>query len=209
MRVNGSVLSQATVVAVGVTSEGERQVIGIDVGPSEDRAFWTAFPRSLVKRGLRGVRRVTSYAPKGLTQAIATVLNGPTWQPWRIDFMRNLLATVPKGAREAIAALPSVLLLNDLANERSQMASASRQHFRVVLLRLERTHGKMRDGRSRCLSRLAYQPRRPQTPTAQVIGNHAQRDPGCRSLAEKAFLELLTRRTHYFEPFGITRNSGN
>jgi putative transposase len=55
VRVNGRVTSQATVVAVGVTSEGERQVLGIDVGPSEDRAFWTAFLRSLVKRGLRGV----------------------------------------------------------------------------------------------------------------------------------------------------------
>ena len=78
MRVNGRVTSQATVVAVGVTSEGERQVLGIDVGPSEDRAFWTAFLRSLVKRGLRGVRLVTSDAHEGLKQAIATVLSGAT-----------------------------------------------------------------------------------------------------------------------------------
>jgi putative transposase len=77
VRVNGRVTSQA-VVAVGVTSEGERQVLGIDVGPSEDRAFWTAFLRSLVKRGLRGVRLVTSDAQEGLKQAIATVLSGVT-----------------------------------------------------------------------------------------------------------------------------------
>ena len=56
VRVDGHVTSQATVVAVGVTSEGERQVLGVDVGPSEDRACWTAFLRSLVKRGLRGVK---------------------------------------------------------------------------------------------------------------------------------------------------------
>ena len=105
VRVNGRVTSQATVVAVGVTSEGERQVLGIDVGPSEDRAFWTAFLRSLVKRGLRGVRLVTSDAHEGLKQAIATVLSGATWQRCRVHFMRNLLATVPKGAREAIAAI--------------------------------------------------------------------------------------------------------
>ena len=105
VRVNGRVTSQATVVAVGVTSEGERQVLGIDVGPSEDRAFWTAFLRSLVKRGLRGVRLVTSDAHEGLKQAIATVLSGATWQRCRVHFMRNLLATVPKGAREAIAAV--------------------------------------------------------------------------------------------------------
>ena len=72
VRVNGGVTSQATVVAVGVTSDGERQVLGIDGGPSEDRAFWTAFLRSLVKRGLRSVRQVTSDAHEGLKQAIAT-----------------------------------------------------------------------------------------------------------------------------------------
>jgi transposase-like protein len=64
VRVNGRVPSQATVVAIGVTSEGERQVLGIDAGPSEDRAFWTAFLRSLVKRGLRGVRLVVR-CPRG------------------------------------------------------------------------------------------------------------------------------------------------
>ena len=65
VRVDGRVISQATVVAVGVTTEGDRQVLGIDVGPSEDRAFWTAFLRSLVKRGLKGVRLVISDAHEG------------------------------------------------------------------------------------------------------------------------------------------------
>ena len=105
MRVDGRVISQATVVAVGVTTDGERQVLGIDVGPSEDRAFWTAFLRSLVKRGLQGVRLVISDAHEGLKQAISTVLTGTTWQRCRVHFMRNLLATVPQGAREAIAEI--------------------------------------------------------------------------------------------------------
>ncbi len=78
---------------------------GVDVGPSEDRAFWTAFLRSLVKRGLKGVRLVISDAHEGLTHAINTVLSGTTWQRCRVHFMRNLLATVPHGAREAIAAI--------------------------------------------------------------------------------------------------------
>ena len=105
VRVDGRVTSQATVVAVGVTAEGERQVLGVDVGPSEDRAFWTAFLRGLVKRGLRGVRLVISDAHEGLKQAIATVLTGATWQRCRVHFMRNLLATLPQGAREPIAAI--------------------------------------------------------------------------------------------------------
>ena len=105
VRVDGRVTSQATVVAVGVATTGERQVLGVDVGPSEDRAFWTAFLRSLVKRGLRGVRLVVSDAHEGLKQAISTVLTGTTWQRCRVHFMRNLLATVPQGAREPIAAV--------------------------------------------------------------------------------------------------------
>ena len=88
-----------------MTSEGERQVLGVDVGPSEDRAFWTAFLRGLVKRGLTGVRLVISDAHTGLKQAISTVLTGASWQRCRVHFMRNLLATVPQGAREAIAAI--------------------------------------------------------------------------------------------------------
>ena len=105
VRVDGRVTSQATVVAVGVTAESERQVLGGDIGPSKDRAFWTAFLRGLVKRGLRGVRLVISDAHEGLTQAIATVLTGATWQRCRVHFMRNLLATVPQGAREPIAVI--------------------------------------------------------------------------------------------------------
>ena len=105
VRIDGRVISQATVVAIGVTTEGDRQVLGVDVGPSEDRAFWTAFLRSLVKRGLKGVRLVISDAHEGLKQAISAVLSGSTWQRCRVHFMRNLLATVPQGAREAIAAI--------------------------------------------------------------------------------------------------------
>ena len=105
VRVDGRVISQATVVAVGITSDGTRQILGVDVGPSEDRAFWTAFLRSLVKRGLSGVRLVISDAHEGLKQAIQTVLAGTTWQRCRVHFMRNLLATVPQGTRETVAAI--------------------------------------------------------------------------------------------------------
>jgi transposase-like protein len=105
VRIEGRVVSQATVVAIGVTLAGERQVLGVDVGSSEDRGFWTAFLRSLVKRGLAGVRLVISDAHEGLKQAIGTVLTGATWQRCRVHVMRNLLATVPHAMREPIAAI--------------------------------------------------------------------------------------------------------
>jgi putative transposase len=105
VREGGRVISMATVVAVGVSTEGWRQVLGIAAGPSEDRAFWTQFLRSLVRRGLKGVVLVISDAHEGLRQAVATVLHGASWQRCRVHFMRNLLATIPRSAAGAVAAI--------------------------------------------------------------------------------------------------------
>jgi transposase-like protein len=100
----GSVVSQAVVVAIGVTADGVREVLGVDVGPSEDGAFWLVFLRSLAARGLSGVRLVTSDAHQGLRAAIGAVLHGASWQRCRVHFVRNALALVPKGAQAMVAA---------------------------------------------------------------------------------------------------------
>ena len=103
-RVNHRVVSQAIVVAIGVTADGRREVLGMDVGDSEDGAFWTAFLRGLKARGLGGVQLVISDAHSGLKQAIAAVFIGTAWQRCRVHFMRNVLAVVPKGNAEMVAA---------------------------------------------------------------------------------------------------------
>jgi len=77
------VVSMAIVIAIGVNADGQREVLGLDVGPSEDGAFWHAFLRSLVARGLSGVQLVTSDAHEGLKGAIAAVLQGAGWQRCR------------------------------------------------------------------------------------------------------------------------------
>lgn len=105
VREGGRVISMATVVAVGVNTEGWRQVLGIAAGPSEDHAFWTSFLRSLIRRGLKGVALVISDGHEGLKGAIAKVLHGAAWQRCRVHLMRNLLATVPKSAQGAVAAI--------------------------------------------------------------------------------------------------------
>jgi putative transposase len=104
VRDDGRVVAQAVVVAVGVTAEGVREVLGVAVGPSEDGAFWLRFLRALVARGLRGVYLVTSDAHEGLRQAIGAVLHGASWQRCRVHFLRNALALVPKGAQPLVAA---------------------------------------------------------------------------------------------------------
>ncbi len=83
---------------------GEREVLGLDVGPSEDGAFWTQFLRGLVARGLSGVQLVTSDAHEGLKRAIAAVVQGASWQRCRTHFMRNALGLVPKTAQPMVAA---------------------------------------------------------------------------------------------------------
>ena len=103
-RVNRRVVSQAVVVATGVRGDGWREVLGFAVGDSEDGAFWTAFLRSLKARGLGGVQLVISDAHIGLTAAIAAVLLGAAWQRCRVHFLRNVLAQVPKGNAEMVAA---------------------------------------------------------------------------------------------------------
>jgi putative transposase len=103
-RVNHRVVSQAVVVATGVAADGHREVLGFDVGDSEDGAFWTAFLRSLKTRGLAGVQLVISDAHAGLKAAIASVLLGAAWQRCRVHFLRNVLAQVPKGSAEMVAA---------------------------------------------------------------------------------------------------------
>jgi transposase-like protein len=103
-RVDHRVVSQAVVVATGVAADGHREVLGFEVGDSEDGAFWTAFLRSLKTRGLCGVQLVISDAHAGLKAAIASVLLGTAWQRCRVHFLRNVLAAVPKGSAEMVAA---------------------------------------------------------------------------------------------------------
>jgi transposase-like protein len=104
VRDQGRIVSQAVVVAVGVTAGGVREVLGVDIGPSEDGAFWLRFLRALVARGLHGVHLVISDAHEGLRAAIGAVLHGASWQRCRVHFLRNALALVPKGTQQLVAA---------------------------------------------------------------------------------------------------------
>jgi putative transposase len=103
-RENGHVVTRAVVIAVGVNQEGRREVLGLACGPAENEEFWTAFLRSLKKRGLSGVRLIISDAHQGLKNAAAKVL-GATWQRCRVHFMRNALAYVPKAQHQMVAAV--------------------------------------------------------------------------------------------------------
>lgn len=99
----GQVVSRAVVVATAINTDGNREVLGLDVGDSEDETFWTRFLRSLKERGLSGVRLVISDAHAGLRKSIRRIFQGASWQRCRVHFARNLLATVPKAQTEMVA----------------------------------------------------------------------------------------------------------
>jgi putative transposase len=107
-RKGARVVSQAVVIATGVSADGRREVLGCSVGDSEDEAFWTEFLRGLRDRGLivgpAGVQLVISDAHRGLRNGIDAVLVGAAWQRCRVHFVRNALARVPKASAEMVAA---------------------------------------------------------------------------------------------------------
>ena len=105
VREAGRIVNVSVVVATAVNGEGKREIIGMDVGTSEDGAFWLAFLRSLVARGLGGVELVVSDAHQGLRDAIATVFGGASWQRCRTHFMTNLLTRVPRRAQPWVATM--------------------------------------------------------------------------------------------------------
>jgi putative transposase len=96
-------VSVAVIIAVGVNTDGRREVLGMTVGPSEAEPFWTSFLRSPTRRGLRGVKLVISDAHEGLKGAIKKVLRA-TWQRCRVHFMRNAMAHAGPKQRAMVSA---------------------------------------------------------------------------------------------------------
>jgi transposase-like protein len=112
VRQQGRIVSVAVIVAVGVNSDGRREVLGLDIGPSEAETFWTAFLRKLARRGLRGVKLVISDAHEGLKAAVTKVLNA-TWQRCRVHFMRNVLAHAGRQGRRVVSAFIATAFAQD------------------------------------------------------------------------------------------------
>ena len=104
VREGGRIVSVAAIVAVAVNTDGRREIVGLHIGPSEAETFWSAFLKSLVRRGLKGTKLVISDAHEGLKAAIARSLTGATWQRCRVHFMRNALAHVPRSQPTVVAA---------------------------------------------------------------------------------------------------------
>jgi transposase-like protein len=125
-REGGRTVNACVLHAVAVNREGFRESLGLDVVTSEDGAAWLAFLRSLVARGLAGVKLVTSDAHPGLVDAIAATLPGAAWQRCRTHAMRNLLTRVPKAAQSFVATMVRTIFAQPDAD------TVLEQHARIV-----------------------------------------------------------------------------
>ena len=115
VRRGGRIVSTAIVIAIGVNGDGRREVLGLDICPSEADTFWGEFLRKLARRGLRGVKLLISDAHEGLKAAAAKVL-GASWQRCRVHFMRNALAHANKNGRRVVSAFIATAFAQDSAD---------------------------------------------------------------------------------------------
>ncbi|MFI7143262.1 IS256 family transposase [Streptomyces massasporeus] len=141
-RVNHQIVSQAVVIATGITEDGGREVLGLMVGDSETEAFWSEFLRSLRERGLNGVRLVIADHHSGLVKAVRKVMLGAGYQRCRVHFLRNVFAVIPKDAAEMVAAtIRTIFAQPDAAAVRAQLDTVAdmlgRQFPKVRAMLLE------------------------------------------------------------------------
>ena len=114
VRRGGRIVSVAVIIAVGVNTDGRREVLGMETGTSEAEPIWTEFLRKLTRRGLRGVKLVISDAHEGIKAAVTKVLC-TTWQRCRVHFMRNVLAHAGKSGRRVVSAFIATAFAQDAA----------------------------------------------------------------------------------------------
>jgi len=101
-RVDHRIVDVAVLVAIGVSSEGQRHVLGVDVAHGETTASWTAFLGGLKERGLTGVQLITSDAHAGLAEARRTHFPGVPWQRCQRHFLMNALEKAPKALEDEL-----------------------------------------------------------------------------------------------------------
>ena len=102
IREDGHVRSRSVMIAIGINTEGYREVLGLMIGDSESEASWKQFFSWLKNRNLRGVEFIVSDDHSGLVKAVCRQLQGVTWQRCQTHFMRNILDATPKPVREEL-----------------------------------------------------------------------------------------------------------
>lgn len=135
VRRGGRIVSVAVIIAIGVNTDGRREVPGLEIGTSEAEPIWTEFLRKRTRRGLRGVKLVISDAHEGIKAAVSTVLSA-TWQRCRVHFQRNALAHAGKSGRRVVSAFIATAFAQDMAEAASTQWRAVADQIRPKVPKL-------------------------------------------------------------------------
>ena len=135
VRRGGRIVSVAVIIAIGVNTDGRREVLGLEIGTSEAEPIWTEFLRKLTRRGVRGVKLVISDAHEGIKAAVSKVLSA-SWQRCRVHFQRNVLAHAGKSGRRVVSAFIATAFAEDTADAASTQWRAVADQIRPKVPKL-------------------------------------------------------------------------
>lgn len=135
IRPDARIVSVAVIIAIGVNTDGPREVLGLEIGTSQAEQIWPDFLRKLPRRGLRGVKLVISDAHEGIKAAISKALSA-AWQRCRVPFQRNTLAHARKSGRRGVSAFVATASAQDTTEAASAQWRAIADQIRPKVLKL-------------------------------------------------------------------------
>jgi transposase-like protein len=150
----GEMKNVAVLVAIGVRSDGYREILGVAEGLREDKESWRGFLRHLKERGLRGVRLITSDKSLGLVECLPEFFPEAAWQRCTVHFYRNVFTVVPQGKRKEVAAMLKAIHAQEdrqAAREKAQAVVA-----KLTAMRLGQAAEIVRSGHDETLSYMAF-----------------------------------------------------
>jgi transposase-like protein len=117
-----AVRSTTAMLAVGISEDGQREILGLEMALRETEEGWRRFIRGLKERGLSGVELATSDAHEGLKQALQEAFPGLIWQRCQSHFRRNVLDQTPASYRDQMhQVLDRVLEASTREEARTQL----------------------------------------------------------------------------------------
>ena len=126
----GEVRNVSVLVAIGVASDGYRQVLGVVEGIKEDKAGWSGFLRHLKKRGLKEAQLIISDACLGLMESLGDFYPDAKWQRCIVHFYRNVFTVVPRGKVNDVARMLKAI-------HASEDKAAAQEKAEAVIKKLE------------------------------------------------------------------------
>jgi transposase-like protein len=136
IRTEGVVMGQAVMIVIGISSSGQREILSVDIGNSENEQQWSEVFAGLKSRGLDGVQYVVSDNNKGLVKAVKRTFQGASWQRCQVHFMRNFMGKFSRREiKEYVLKLKDILTAPDIKK--------ARERKRVLVKELERLKPKV------------------------------------------------------------------